>query len=151
MEGTGYPPKAPDRDNTGNHIIQKTLTRSFQLPGSSRSHLHLDLLSHEQRNKPVDHLLQRTTQNSSLYLPYDMRPFPLLVSTAFLLVRETAADFPGNFSRSCTGVGLSHNFFLGASCSHPDNNGLNAQSANQFDLTMCIGLDQASGKMQWEV
>ncbi|KAH6615492.1 CVNH domain-containing protein [Chaetomium sp. MPI-SDFR-AT-0129] len=80
-----------------------------------------------------------------------MRPIPFLVSTAFLLASETAADFPGNFSRSCTGVGLSHNFFLGASCSHPDNNGVNSQSVNQFDLAMCIGLDQASGKMQWEV
>lgn len=57
----------------------------------------------------------------------------------------------GNFSLSCTAVDLFHNFFLGATCCHPSSDGVDAQSDNELDLTMCIGLDQVSGHMQWEV
>ncbi len=60
---------------------------------------------------------------------------------------------PGNFSLSCTAINLRHGFFLGATCCRPttDADTTTAESDNQLDLTMCIGLDQVSGGMQWEV
>jgi len=59
---------------------------------------------------------------------------------------------PGNFSLSCTSINLRHGFFLGATCCRPATPGTaDAESDNQLDLTMCIGLDQVEGKMQWEV
>ncbi|KAK4151047.1 CVNH domain-containing protein [Chaetomidium leptoderma] len=79
-----------------------------------------------------------------------MRSLVLLASAASLLA--TAAAVPdGNFSLTCTGVDLFHNFFLAATCYRPVEDGSKAQSQNELDLTMCIGLDQVSGHMQWEV
>ena len=75
----------------------------------------------------------------------------LLASAASLLAASAAAMSYGNFSRSCTSVDLFHNFFLGATCCHPTDNGVDAESQNELDLTMCIGLNQVSGQMQWEV
>lgn len=66
----------------------------------------------------------------------------------------TSSSLAGNFSLSCTAIDLWHNFFLGATCRRPGSRDgtVAAQSNyNQLDLTMCIGLDQATGHMQWEV
>lgn len=96
-------------------------------------------------------------------------PFHFLLSFIVALITAAPTSMPpGNFSLSCTAIDLVHNFFLGATCCHPiatapasspdDGNGgggggvvVEAQSDNQLDLTMCIGLDQVSGRMQWEV
>ena len=83
--------------------------------------------------------------------------FTLLLATTSTLT--TAAPTPttsGNFSLTCTTISLTHNFFLGATCALPpspaDVGGSGVQSDdNQLDLTMCIGLDQVTGHMQWEV
>jgi hypothetical protein len=80
-----------------------------------------------------------------------MRFLALFTASTSFLATAAAANPYGNFSRSCTAVDLFHNFFLGATCCHPDDNGNDAQSKNELDLTMCIGLNQASGHMQWEV
>ncbi|KAH6847144.1 CVNH domain-containing protein [Chaetomium sp. MPI-CAGE-AT-0009] len=77
--------------------------------------------------------------------------FLVLLASAASLLTTAAADPYANFSRSCTGVDLFHGFFLGATCCHPDDNGSEAHSENELDLTMCIGLNQVTGKMQWEV
>lgn len=98
--------------------------------------------------------------------------FPLtsvVATTLLAAVFAAAAAVPpsttstyANFSQSCTAVGLSHSFFLGATCCYPelvgtgegeDHGGgvVEAQSLNELDLTMCIGLDQGSGRMKWEV
>lgn len=79
-----------------------------------------------------------------------MRTFVFLASAASLLVTAAALSY-SNFSLSCTAVDLFHNFFLGATCCHPVDDGVDAQSPNELDLTMCIGLDQVSGQMQWEI
>ncbi|KAK3897682.1 CVNH domain-containing protein [Staphylotrichum tortipilum] len=81
-----------------------------------------------------------------------------------LLLFTTLASFggisasgvaPGNFSLSCTSINLRHGFFLGATCCRPvedsDTDSAESESDNQLDLTMCIGLDQVAGRMQWEV
>lgn len=89
----------------------------------------------------------------------------LLSFTAALVTAAPTSISPGNFSLTCSAIDLVHNFFLGATCCHPiatapasspdDGNGggvvVEAQSDNQLDLTMCIGLNQVSGRMQWEV
>jgi hypothetical protein len=80
-----------------------------------------------------------------------MRVLILLASAASLLAISAAAMSYGNFSRSCTSVDLFHNFFLGATCCHPADGGVDAESQNELDLTMCIGLNQVNGQMQWEV
>ena len=80
-----------------------------------------------------------------------MRFLVILAAAASVFATAAAANPYSNFSRSCTAVGLFHNFFLGATCCHPDGNGNDAQSENELDLTMCIGLNQVSGHMQWEV
>jgi hypothetical protein len=79
-----------------------------------------------------------------------MRFFIVLASMASLLV--TAATDPFiNFDRSCTNIHLYHNFFLGATCWYHDHDGVDIPTENELDLTMCIGLDQTTGGMQWEV
>ncbi|KAL2144363.1 hypothetical protein VTI28DRAFT_9187 [Corynascus sepedonium] len=75
----------------------------------------------------------------------------LTAAGSFTASTASASNSFGNFSRSCTRVGLFHNFFLSATCFHPEDDGTNALSANELDLAMCIGLDQRSGRMQWEV
>ncbi|KAH6623752.1 CVNH domain-containing protein [Chaetomium tenue] len=77
--------------------------------------------------------------------------FLIFFASLASLLTTAAADSFTDFSRSCTGVDLFHNFFLSATCCHPDDNGADAQSENELDLTMCIGLDQRTGQMQWEV
>jgi hypothetical protein len=79
-----------------------------------------------------------------------MRFLILLASAASLLATAAASPF-GNFSLSCTGVDLFHNFFLGATCCRPGDHGAETQFENELDLTMCIGLNQVTGHMQWEV
>lgn len=78
--------------------------------------------------------------------------FPTLcfVALASLLATAAASSY-GNFSLSCSKLSLFHGFFLGASCCRPDEAGVESQSVNQLDLTMCIGMDQMSGRMQWEM
>jgi hypothetical protein len=87
-----------------------------------------------------------------------MRSFTLLLTAAATVVLAFPATKPGssssqyhNFSLSCTAVDLFHNFFLGATCCRPSDGAVEIQSQNELDLTMCIGLDQKSGRMQWEV
>ncbi|KAK4034141.1 CVNH domain-containing protein [Parachaetomium inaequale] len=80
-----------------------------------------------------------------------MQILVLLAAAASFLATAAAANPYANFSRSCTAVGLFHNFFLGATCCHPGDDGNDSQSENELDLTMCIGLNQVSGHMQWEV
>ncbi|KAK4241218.1 hypothetical protein C8A03DRAFT_30702 [Achaetomium macrosporum] len=81
--------------------------------------------------------------------------FPVLFTLAASLV-TVAADSYGNFSLTCTGVSLFHGFFLGATCAtccNPNANNVEDESENknELDLTMCIGLNQTSGHMKWEV
>ncbi|KAL2186118.1 hypothetical protein L209DRAFT_686459 [Thermothelomyces heterothallicus CBS 203.75] len=78
-------------------------------------------------------------------------PFSLFVWVASIFATAAASSAFGNFSRSCTGVGLVRSFILGATCCHPDDDGTYTESTNELDLTMCIGLDQTSGRMRWEV
>ena len=94
-----------------------------------------------------------------------MPPFTLLITLFALLLATTttttitalpAPTTSRNFSLTCTTISLTHNFFLGATCALPpspaDAGGSAVQSDdNQLDLTMCIGLDQVTGHMQWEV
>ncbi|KAL2163580.1 hypothetical protein VTH06DRAFT_5638 [Thermothelomyces fergusii] len=70
---------------------------------------------------------------------------------AFILATAAALSAFGNFSRSCTGVGLARRFILGATCCRPEDDGTCTESANELDLTMCIGINQTSGRMRWEV
>lgn len=79
-----------------------------------------------------------------------MRFFIVLASLASFLVTVATDPFI-NFDRSCTNVHLSHNFFLGATCWYADHDHVEIPTENELDLTMCIGLDQATGQMQWEV
>jgi hypothetical protein len=79
----------------------------------------------------------------------------VLFSLAASLI-AVAAECYGNFSLSCTSVSLFHGFFLGATCAtccNPNADGVIDESENQneLDLTMCIGLNQTSGHMKWEV
>lgn len=82
-----------------------------------------------------------------------MRFLALCAWLASLLANASADGGPSyqNFSLSCTDVGLFHGFFLNASCCYPVVNNADARSQNLLDLTMCIGLDQVSGRLQWEV
>ncbi|SPQ24891.1 adccff4a-7c86-460b-9831-70005cb4a6a3 [Thermothielavioides terrestris] len=57
----------------------------------------------------------------------------------------------GNFSRTCTDIKLVHTFFLRATCCNSSTDGVEAQSHNELILPMCIGMDQVSGYMKWEV
>lgn len=83
-------------------------------------------------------------------------PLPYLTSLLFFFT-ITATATPtsyGNFSQSCTSIQLTNNFFLRASCFHPpdENSNVTASSANdnKLDLAMCIGLDQVTGRMEWQ-
>ncbi|KAK3307433.1 uncharacterized protein B0T15DRAFT_510707 [Chaetomium strumarium] len=79
----------------------------------------------------------------------------VLFSLAASLITVTAECY-GNFSLSCTGVSLFHGFFLGATCATCCNSDADSvvdesETQNELDLTMCIGLNQTSGHMKWEV
>jgi hypothetical protein len=116
---------------------QLALSLTYLLPPTNRS------------PKGPKHLLPQHNPRSLQIT--NMRVLILLASAASLFATLATAMSYGNFSRSCTGVDLFHNFFLGATCCHPADNGADVESQNELDLTMCIGLNQVSGKMQWEV
>lgn len=79
-------------------------------------------------------------------------PLHLYLWLGFVLAAvAAAAELYGNFSLTCTGVSLTNGSLLTASCL-----GLNGPEEgplprNRLDLAMCIGLDQVSGHLQWEV
>ncbi|KAK4100443.1 hypothetical protein N658DRAFT_524805 [Parathielavia hyrcaniae] len=76
----------------------------------------------------------------------------LLASSAAFLATATASSY-GNFSLSCTDVDLTHNVVLNATCcGAPADGAVEPQlDHNELDLSKCIGLDQITGHMQWEV
>jgi hypothetical protein len=77
--------------------------------------------------------------------------FLILLASAASLLTTAAADPYANFSRSCTGIDLVPNFFLGATCCHPGEDGSDVHSENELDLNLCIGLDQVTNQLKWEV
>ena len=81
----------------------------------------------------------------------------LVATTAAAAAAAAAVASRGDFSRTCSNVQLADNFFLRASCCRPpaettsSSSSLSAQSQNELDLDMCIGLNQVTGRLQWEV
>lgn len=77
--------------------------------------------------------------------------FSLFVWVATILATAAASSAFANFSRSCTGIGLVRRFILCATCCSPEDDGTYTESANELNLNLCVGLDQTSGRMRWEV
>jgi hypothetical protein len=78
-----------------------------------------------------------------------------LESFSFWLGSALAAistELHGNFSLTCSGVKLVNNSFLAASCLSPaEAGGEGPLAPTKLDLAMCIGLNQVSGHLQWEI
>ncbi|KAL2019339.1 hypothetical protein VTK56DRAFT_9719 [Thermocarpiscus australiensis] len=68
-----------------------------------------------------------------------------------LAVADAESHAHGNFSLSCHGIDLVSTVFLIASCRAPGQGTAETLWRNKLDLNLCIGLDQASGRLQWDI
>ncbi|KXX79126.1 Cyanovirin-N [Madurella mycetomatis] len=67
-----------------------------------------------------------------------------------LVLVAAATETYGNFSLTCSGVALD-NSVLSASCSGLGGADEDTPAQSRLDLALCIGLDQVSGRLQWEI
>ncbi|GAB1317409.1 Cyanovirin-N [Madurella fahalii] len=78
-----------------------------------------------------------------------MRFGPLPFWLGFVLAAAAVENY-GNFSLTCSGVTLD-NSVLTASCCGLGGADEDTPAQSRLDLALCIGLDQVSGRLQWEV